>query len=223
MQHIKIILDRLLAGAALLALGPVMLAAAIGIKLSDKGPVFYKAQRMGMGMAPYTMYKFRTMRVGSDKEGAITSSHDNRVYLWGSFLRKTKIDELPQLINILTGTMSIVGPRPEDVRIVQEHYSMDELRTLKVLPGLACPGSIFNYTHGERLLEGGNADSLYVERLLHVKLALDLYYLDHWSLLYDVKIIFRTLYTVLLTSLTPFRIGYPIEYRRVFGEQGREE
>lgn len=115
--------------------------------------------------------------------------------------------------------MSIVGPRPEDVRIVREHYSEDELRTLKVLPGLASPGSIFNYTHGERLLEGGDADRLYVERLLHVKLALDLYYLDHWSLLYDVKIVFRTLFAILLTSLTPFRIDYPIEYRMVFGEK----
>ena len=216
MRCIKILLDRLLAGIALIVLSPILVVAAVGIKLSSKGPILYKAQRMGKNMEPYVMFKFRTMRVDSDKEGAITAVQDNRVFPWGNILRKTKIDELPQLINVLEGTMSIVGPRPEDEGIVNKYYSEEEKKTLKVLPGLASPGSIFNYTHGESFLEGDDAETAYVSNLLHVKLALDIYYLEHWSLLYDIKIILRTLYAILSTSFTAKELDYPIEYKRVF-------
>lgn len=216
MVRIKGILDRFLAGIALVILSPVMLAATVGIKVSSKGPVFYMARRMGKDMKPYTMYKFRTMYVNADKEGAITAAHDSRVFPWGSVLRKTKIDELPQLINILMGTMSIVGPRPEDVDIVNKYYTDEEKRTLAVLPGLSCPGSIFYYMHGEQLLKEEDTDNVYVNELMHTKLALDLYYLEHWSLLYDVKIVFRTLYAIFITSFTTKEVDYPIEYKIVF-------
>lgn len=216
-RAVKAVSDRVLSGLALVVLSPVLAAAAVGIKLSDHGPVLYKARRMGKDMRPITVYKFRTMRVGADKEGAITAAHDTRIFPWGELLRKTKIDELPQLINILVGTMSVIGPRPEDIGIVENSYTDEEKLTLDVLPGLACPGSIFNYTHGDLYLKDSGTDEAYVGEFLHVKLALDLYYLRNWSLGYDAAIIIRTVAAILSTSLSDKRQDYPSEYRKVFG------
>ena len=216
---IKTILDRFLALIAIICLSPILLIAAVGIKISSKGPVIYKASRMGKGVKPITVYKFRTMRVGADAEGAITGAKDNRVFKWGELLRKIKVDELPQLFNILNGTMSIIGPRPEDIAIVEDYYTEEEKRTLSVLPGLACPGSIFNYTHGEQYLIGDNTEEIYVTKLLHVKLALDLYYLDHWTLFYDLSLIFRTLYAILFSMIGKAFTQYPYEYLKVYGNR----
>ena len=216
---IKTILDRFLALIAIICLSPILMIASVGIKISSKGPVIYKASRMGKGVKPITVYKFRTMRVGADAEGAITGAKDNRVFKWGELLRKIKVDELPQLFNILNGTMSIIGPRPEDIAIVEDYYTEEEKRTLSVLPGLACPGSIFNYTHGEQYLIGDNAEEIYVTKLLHVKLALDLYYLDHWTLFYDLSLIFRTLYAILFSMIGKAFTQYPYEYLKVYGNR----
>lgn len=216
-KAIKTIADRLMALIAIICLSPIMLIAAIGIKLTSKGPMLYKAKRMGYGEKPLFVYKFRTMRVGADMEGAITGAQDSRVFKWGEILRKTKVDELPQLFNILNGTMSIIGPRPEDIDIVEKYYTDEEKRTLSVLPGLACPGSIFNYTHGEKYLTGDNAEEIYVKKLLHVKLALDLFYLDHWNLWYDLSLIFRTIYAIFLNMVGKENKKYPYEYIKVYG------
>lgn len=215
MRFIKGIFDRLLALIALFFLSPIMLVAAIGIKLSSDGPVFYKTKRMGKDMQPFTIYKFRSMYVGADKSGAITGRNDSRIFPWGEFLRKTKIDELPQLLNIILGTMSIVGPRPEDISIVEKYYTEEEKKTLAVLPGLACPGSIFNYTHGDEYLKDDDTDEAYVNNFLHIKLALDLYYLDNWNLLYDVEIIARTIIAILNNYVFKKKIDYPKEYKAV--------
>ena len=215
-KRIKLIIDKLLALIALIVLSPVMLIAAIGTKITNKGPVFYMAKRMGKDMKPITIYKFRTMGVGADKEGDITSTNDSRVFAWGDILRKTKVDELPQLLNILNGTMSIIGPRPENIDIVNKFYTEEERKTLEVLPGLACPGSIFNYTHGNQYLSNNNTDDMYVKNFLHVKLALDIYYLEHWNLIYDIEIIFRTIYVILKTTLSKKQLPYPKEYKKIF-------
>ncbi len=221
MRKIKEITDRVLAGIALIILSPIMLIAMIGIKISSKGAVLYKAKRMGKNMNPITVYKFRTMHMNADKEGAITAIDDSRIFSWGEVLRKTKIDELPQLFNVLGGNMSIIGPRPEDISIVNRYYTNEEKKTLDVLPGLACPGSIFNYTHGKQYLKGDDIDELYVKKFLHIKLALDLYYLRHWSLLYDIKIMFRTVYAIVVTLFTSKQMNYPMEYKIVFGTYRR--
>lgn len=213
MKALKRIIDTFLALLALIVLSPIMLIAVIGIKLSSKGPVFYMAKRMGMDLKPLTIYKFRTMRVGADKDGSITGANDSRIFAWGNFLRKTKIDELPQLINIVNGTMAVVGPRPEDINIVEEHYTDEEKRTLDVLPGLACPGSIFNYTHGDLYLDDNDTDDAYVKKFLPVKLSLDLYYLEHWTLWYDWEIIFRTVWCILHTMVSKKRMDYPKEFK----------
>ena len=221
MRKIKEITDRVLAGIALIILSPIMLIAMIGIKISSKGAVLYKAKRMGKNMNPITVYKFRTMHMNADKEGAITAIDDSRIFSWGEVLRKTKIDELPQLFNVLGGNMSIIGPRPEDISIVNRYYTNEEKKTLDVLPGLACPGSIFNYTHGKQYLKGDDIDELYVKKFLHIKLALDLYYLRHWSLLYDIKIMFRTVYAIVVTLFTSKQMNYTMEYKIVFGTYRR--
>ncbi len=216
MRKVKRILDEFLAAMSLIILSPVMVIAAVGIKLSSKGTVFYKAKRMGKDLKQITVYKFRTMYMGSDKKSMITAVNDNRIFAWGEILRKTKIDELPQLLNVLEGSMSIIGPRPEDISIVDNYFTDEEKKTLDVLPGLASPGSIFNYTHGDQYLKGNNANEVYVKEFLHIKLALDLYYLSHWSLWYDMKIIVRTLYTIVMMSFTSKQLGYPVEYKKVF-------
>ncbi len=216
---LKSLLDRLFALLSLILLSPVFLIAAVGIKCSSKGPVIYKARRMGKNMQPMVIYKFRSMHVGLENQGAITGRRDPRIFVFGSFLRKTKIDELPQLLNILLGTMSIIGPRPEDIDIVRQYYTEEEKRTLDVLPGLACPGSIFNYTHGDLYLTDEDTDDAYINRFLHVKLALDLYYIDHWSIGYDVSIILRTIAAIFHTTLSKKQLPPPLEYREVFGQR----
>jgi lipopolysaccharide/colanic/teichoic acid biosynthesis glycosyltransferase len=195
---VKRLLDIALSGVGLALAAPVLALAALGIRLSSPGPVLYRARRVGRAGAPFTMYKLRTMHqrpVGSGSP--ITGQHDPRVFPLGALLRRTKIDELPQLFNVLRGDMSIVGPRPEDPDIVERHYTALQRETLAVRPGLASPGSLYHYTHGDALL-GGAADpqTAYVERLMPLKLALDVVYVRNASLQTDVRIIGRTLTTI---------------------------
>lgn len=212
---VKRIFDFLLSAFAVVILSPIMLITAIGIKLSDRGPVFYKAKRMGKELTPINIYKFRTMRVNSDQGGSITANNDSRIFPFGRFLRKAKIDELPQLFNILNGSMSIIGPRPEDVRIVNTCYSEEQKRTLEVLPGLASPGSIFNYTHGEQYLLDADTEEAYVDKLLPIKLAMDLYYVENWTVLYDAELILRTVKVIVLRMLGKRKFSYPKEYAEI--------
>jgi lipopolysaccharide/colanic/teichoic acid biosynthesis glycosyltransferase len=146
------------------------------------------------------MYKFRTMHVAASGVSAITAQHDTRVFAFGRLLRRLKLDELPQLFNVLRGDMAIVGPRPEDLRIVEAYYAPAHLETLTVRPGLASPGSIYNYTHGERIIGNEDPERDYIERLLPVKLALDRVYVRNASLGYDIRIIGRTLCTIFAIS-----------------------
>jgi lipopolysaccharide/colanic/teichoic acid biosynthesis glycosyltransferase len=192
------LIDYIISIAALIVLSPLLILAAAGIWLSSPGPVFYRANRAGRHGRIFTMYKFRTMHVRHNGfTSAISAKNDPRVFGFGLWLRRLKIDELPQLINVLRAEMAIVGPRPEDPRIVDQYYSKEHLETLSVLPGLASPGSIYNYTHGERLLSADNTEKEYVERVMHVKLALDIVYVREASLVYDLKIILRTIRVIL--------------------------
>lgn len=210
---LKILLEKTLAIFALLLLSPLLLFAALGVKLTSRGPVFYRAPRMGRGQRVFTMFKFRTMHVQTQPQSAITAKHDPRVFPFGALLRKLKIDELPQLLNIVRGEMSFVGPRPEDPNIVQKHYSPVHLETLKVLPGLASPGSIYNYTHIEAQLDAANAERNYLERQLALKLALELVYVRKASLFYDMRILLRTLFVILAIALGKRRFADPPEMK----------
>lgn len=213
--RIKSLGEKTLALVALAILSPLFVFAALGIRLSSPGPVFYRAQRVGLHRKVFTMYKFRTMAVQEKPGGsAITAKQDARVFPFGALLRRLKIDELPQLLNVLKGDMSLVGPRPEDPKIVFQYYTPQQLQTLRVLPGLASPGSIYNYTHGEQVLGSGAAEEIYLEKFLNIKLALELVYVREASLLYDVKIILRTLRVILAMSLGRRKFSDPPEMKK---------
>ena len=195
---VKRLFDVFCAAVALVLTAPLIALAAIGIKLTNRGPVFYRARRVGYLGREFTMFKLRTMRHASSGDGGpvITGLRDERVHRLGRLLRRTKVDELPQLFNVLRGDMSIVGPRPEDPTIVREHYSSTDLETLGVRPGLASPGSIYQYTSGEKLLTGDDPEGRYVDKLLKTKLALDRLYIRRATLRNDLGVIGRTLWTI---------------------------
>ena len=197
---VKRLFDVVCAAVALVLTAPLIGLAAIGIKLTDPkgGPVFYRARRVGYLGREFTMYKLRTMRQDGDEGGGprITGARDARVYPFGQLLRRSKVDELPQLFNVLRGDMAIVGPRPEDPMIVKEHYSPTDLETLGVRPGLASPGSIYQFTSGDKLLTGQDPEARYVDKLLKTKLALDRVYIRQATLRRDVAIIGRTIWAI---------------------------
>ena len=189
-------LDRVLALLGILGTSPLWLLAAVGIRVSDPGPVIYRARRAGVDGAPFTMFKFRTMRVAGAASvgGRISSGQDPRVFAWGRLLRRLKIDELPQLVNVAKGDMAIVGPRPEDPTIVQTDYAPWMMETLSVLPGLTSPGSLAYYADEVSIPDDpAEAEQHYLADLLPRKLAIDLVYVRERSLRYDVMLVLRTL------------------------------
>lgn len=190
--------QRIVAGLGLLASSPVLAASAVAIKRSDPGPVVYRAARAGVDGRPFVMYKLRTMRQNSEAAGSITASGDARIFPAGRLLRKLKLDEIPQLANVLSGDMSLVGPRPEAVDIVQHHYAPWMMETLTVPPGITGPGSL-HYIEQEKELpsDPSAAVAVYVETLLPRKLAYELVYVRDRSLRYELQLIGRTLLGVL--------------------------
>jgi lipopolysaccharide/colanic/teichoic acid biosynthesis glycosyltransferase len=166
---------------------------ALLIKLDSDGPVHHKAQRAGQGGRLFTLFKFRTMKVGAATAGpAITSSGDERVTRVGRILRKTKLDEIPQLWNVLKGEMSLIGPRPEDPRYVAL-YNNEQKRILDVRPGLSSPASI-QFRNEEEILQcsGRSVEEFYIQTVMPAKLKLDLKYLDNQSFTRDLEICFKT-------------------------------
>src|SRR5439155_20641515 len=156
----KRLFDVVCAGVGLLLAAPLLAIAAIGIRLADPGPVLYRARRMGRGGRPFTMYKLRTMLVDHGSPGSrVTAANDPRVFRFGRFLRASKLDEFPQLVNVLRGEMSIVGPRPEDPDIVLGHYTPIHRETLTVRPGLAGPGRLYHDTQREGCLGGDRLEA----------------------------------------------------------------
>ena len=187
---------------ALIVLAPLMALAALGVRLSSPGPVFYRAVRAGREGRPFVMFKLRTMhhRRRSD-DSVITAERDPRVFPFGAWLRRAKLDELPQIFNVLRGEMAIVGPRPEDPTIVDRYYTPAQWETLKVAPGLTSPGALYSTTHGEQRLSPVDPERDYVQRVLPTKLALDRVYVRHASVGYDLALIFRTITVVASRAL----------------------
>jgi lipopolysaccharide/colanic/teichoic acid biosynthesis glycosyltransferase len=184
--------DTTVATFGLLALAPVFLVVAVLIKLEDGGPVFYRAKRVGLNGNLFPLYKFRSMRVDADRMGpGITASGDPRITRMGAWLRRTKVDELPQLLNVIAGDMSLVGPRPEDPRYVAL-YTPEQRRILQVRPGITSAASLA-YRHEEQMLSGPNWQDTYVHEVMPAKLAIDLEYLARRNLLTDMTLILRTI------------------------------
>jgi lipopolysaccharide/colanic/teichoic acid biosynthesis glycosyltransferase len=181
----------------LIVLSPVLLLVAIAIKFHDRGPVFYMAPRVGRNGNIFKMFKFRSMVINADKIGASsTTSSDPRITPVGRFVRKYKLDEIPQLINVLVGNMSIVGPRPE-VKFFTDKFNEEEKAILKVKPGITDYASIWNSDEG-KILEGyDDADAAYEKLIWPEKKRLQLKYIKERSFFVDIKIIFLTLVAII--------------------------
>lgn len=170
---------------------------AAGIKCSSKGPVFYKAERIGKNAEKFTLYKFRSMHVyqperkseGEQREGGYIAN-ENRIFPFGGFLRKSKLDELPQLINILMGQMSVIGPRPITEAGVKKHYIGRYDDVLTVRPGLACLDSLFDYAHGELVIKDNEE---YERKVVPIRDYLASLYVEKQSLALDIYCILRTI------------------------------
>jgi lipopolysaccharide/colanic/teichoic acid biosynthesis glycosyltransferase len=193
--------DGIVALIALLITLPILLFAALGIRIASPGPVFYKARRIGKNGQPFYMLKFRTMHINSDRASAITAPSDSRIFGFGVWLRRLKIDEFPQFWNILVGDMSLVGPRPEDPKIVDRDYVSWMRETLLVSPGVTGPGSVYGYIFGDALLEETDPEGSYARNLLPPKLALERAYMERAGLISDLSYILLTLWAIVAHML----------------------
>ena len=192
MTAVKRFLDFSCSLLALIVLAPLWLLIALAIVLESRGGVLYRQSRVGRDDRDFTLYKFRTMRTGSDKKGLLTvGDRDSRVTKVGYFLRKYKLDEFPQLFNIIKGDMSIVGPRPE-VRKYVDLYTPEQRQVLTVRPGLTDYASIRYVHESEILARSDNPEQTYIDEVMPAKLALNLEYIQHQSLKEDFKLIFQT-------------------------------
>lgn len=190
--------DILASGLGLLILSPLFAILAIWIKLDSKGPVFYRQVRVGKGNKDFRLFKFRSMRPDSDKHGLITvGGRDPRVTRSGYYIRKYKLDEFPQLINVFIGDMSLVGPRPE-VRKYVEMYSPEQMRVLNVRPGITSFASIRYRNENDILAAVENPDKTYIEQVMPDKLAIDLEYVRKANLWIDIKLILSSFVEVMI-------------------------
>jgi lipopolysaccharide/colanic/teichoic acid biosynthesis glycosyltransferase len=182
----------IVAAFGLLCVSPIFLLIALLIVLDSPGPVFYRAQRIGKSGRIFHLLKFRSMVVNADRQGpGITSAGDRRITRMGHFLRRTKLDELPQLLNVLRGDMNFVGPRPEDPRYVAL-YTAEQQQILAVRPGITSAASLA-FRHEEQLLTGHDWETVYRTQVMPSKLAIDLAYLGKRTLLSDLGLIVRTI------------------------------
>lgn len=193
---LKRIFDITLSLFGLIILLPFMLIIAILIKIDSKGPVFFKQIRVTKNGKEFKIFKYRTMRVGSDKYSQITVGKDNRITKVGAFLRKYKLDEIPQLINVLIGDMSLVGPRPEVPKYVAL-YTDEQKEILKVRAGITDYASIEFSDENDLLASEEEPEKAYIEKIMPKKIELNKKYLSEISILTDIKIILLTIKKIL--------------------------
>ena len=194
---LKRVMDIVISGGALLVIWPVLLLIALAIKIDDPGPVFYRQVRVGRNGKTFRIFKFRTMVVDADKKGLqITVGRDHRITRVGALLRKTKLDELAQLINVFTGEMSFVGPRPEVPKYV-DLYTPYQRQVLLVRPGITDYASIA-YRNENDMLEGAeDPERMYIDVIMPDKIELNMKYLREISPLADIRLIFSTIIAVI--------------------------
>ncbi len=196
MKIAKRCFDLCLTVPGVLLLSPVLLLVAIAIKLEDKGPVFFRQVRVGRGGTSFRMWKFRTMIVDAEQHGAqLTVGKDPRITRSGHWLRKSKLDELPQLFNVVTGEMSLVGPRPEVPRYVAL-YTPEQRRVLELIPGITDLASI-KYRHENELLAAAtDPERVYIEEVMPEKIAINLTYAQKANIFRDFSVIVGTLWKI---------------------------
>ena len=193
----KRLFDIVASGLGLIVLSPLFLILAIWIKSDSKGPVFYRQVRVGKNNKDFRIFKFRSMRIGADKGSLVTiGGHDPRVTRSGYFIRKFKFDELPQLINVFIGDMSLVGPRPE-VRHYVDYWSPEQMHVLDVQPGITDPASIKFRNENELMEKAEDPEKYYIEVIMQEKIKLYLDYVEKHSFLYDLGLIFKTFWVII--------------------------
>lgn len=197
---IKRFFDIVLCSAAIVVLFPVYLATAIAIKISSPGSVLYYSDRAGKNKKPFHFYKFRSMHNVDEKhkQKDLYTADEDRLFAVGRLIRRLKIDELPQLFNVVKGDMSIVGPRPMPMSSVDRQYCGEYKDILNVRPGLTSAASLYDYTVGESYANDENA---YRDIVVPVKLKLEKLYLKKQGFFYDASLIWRTIKTILMVSL----------------------
>lgn len=192
----KRLFDVIASGLGLVVLSPLFLVLAIWIKLDSKGPVFYRQVRVGRNNKDFRIFKFRSMRVGADKGTLVTiGGRDPRVTRSGYWIRKFKLDELPQLINVFIGDMSLVGPRPE-VRHYVDYWTPEQMRVLDVRPGITDPASIKFRNENELMEKAEDPEKYYIEVIMQEKIKLYLEYVEKHNFFYDIALIFKTFWVI---------------------------
>ena len=199
--------DLVFAVLFLLVFSPIFLLTWIIIKFVSPGPAIYRAKRVGKDGVLFDCYKFRSMRVDSGKVRLTTLGNDDRIFPFGKFIRKTKIDEMPQVVNILKGQMSVVGPRPEDKDNADIVYVGECKHILDVKPGLTSTASLYDYTHGELYEDEEEYEKIFLPK----KLQLELYYVNHRSFWYDIHLILRTTLLIIRKTCGKKRFEEPKE------------
>ena len=192
----KRLFDMVASGLGLIVLCPLFLILAIWIKLDSKGPVFYRQVRVGYKNKDFRIFKFRSMRVGADKGSLVTiGGRDPRVTKSGYWIRKFKLDELPQLINVFLGDMSLVGPRPE-VRHYVDYWTPEQMHVLDVRPGITDPASIKFRNENELMEQADNPEKYYIKVIMQEKIKLYLEYVEKHNFWYDLGLIFKTFWVI---------------------------
>ena len=196
-QRLKNAIDRLGAFFGLIVTSPIFLIVAIILKI-QKEDVFFLQDRVGLNQKEFKMFKFTTMRKGSEKQGTITTGNDSRVTLLGRILRRFKLNEVPQLINILKGEMSFIGPRPLPKTEVEKYYSPEERRKIySVKPGITGCGSIEFSDEEERLDKVDDVEKYFAKVIMPKKAELETWYVDNWNFILDQKLFFKTIFRLL--------------------------
>lgn len=209
-EFFKRCFDLLFAISFLIVFSPVFIISWLIIKIVSPGPAIYKAERVGKEGKLFMCYKFRSMRVDSGKVRLTTLGNDDRIFPFGKFIRKSKIDEMPQVVNILKGEMSVVGPRPEDKENADKVYVGEYVHILDVKPGLTSTASLYDYTHGEKYED----EESYEKEFMPKKLKLELYYVDHRSFLYDIRLVLRTAWLIILKTCGKNEFEEPLELKK---------
>ena len=192
----KRVFDVIASGLGLIVLSPLFLILAIWIKLDSKGSVFYRQERVGRYNKDFRIFKFRSMRVGADKGSLVTiGGRDPRVTKSGYWIRKFKLDELPQLINVFIGDMSLVGPRPE-VRHYVDYWTSEQMHVLDVRPGITDPASIKFRNENELMEKAEDPEKYYIEVIMQEKIKLYLEYVEKHNFFYDIGLIFKTFWVI---------------------------
>lgn len=196
-KYTKRLFDIVLCLFAIIVLSPVYVLTALGIEVSSPGTVLYHSRRAGINKKPFEFYKFRSMHPPKGRKKDMFLTDPDRVFPFGKLIRRLKIDELPQLFNVLKGDMSIVGPRPMTVEHVDEFYSGDYEKVTKVKPGLTSAASLYDYTVGDTYKD----NEAYRREVVPVKMELEKLYVERQSFGYDCSLILRTIVTILQVLL----------------------